>query len=255
MKTKIISVLNLKGGVGKTTTTLNLGKALANKGKKVLLIDLDYQCNLSISLGIFEEKEYHIYNTIKQKINLLESIVKKEGNLDIIPSNIKLSNFDLDNATACLRGWIMKKSLKNLENYYDYILIDNHPAKNILIFNSLSYSNYILIPIKLAPLGLIGTTQIFNLISYIKNEGLNPDLQILGMLGTFYDNTNEAKKCLKELKKTCNKAGIKIFNTYIRKNIKLAEAVNFGKSIFEYNPKCHGAEDYNNLSKEILEIK
>lgn len=250
MKTKIISVLNLKGGVGKTTTTLNLAKAIANAGKKVLIIDLDYQCNLSISLGIINAK-FSIYDLLFNDCFLDECISNKE--LDIIPSHINLHNFDLKNGNKLQRELILKKKLRKLKELeYDYVFIDNAPATNLLVMNALAISDYILIPVKLAPLGLYGTTQLLNFISEIK-EGLNPKLQILGILGTFYDNTNKSKECFNTLKKECSEVGVKVFDTFIRQNVKLKEAPDFGKSIFEYCPKCHGAEDYLKLSKEIME--
>jgi len=249
---KIISILNQKGGVGKTTTTLNLAKALTMQNKKVLMIDLDPQSNLTTSLGFEEDKEFNIKNFILKKDIICKYI--KGDNPAIITSDMSLNGFDLKIAEEISREKLLKKVLhKNIDRIreYDYILIDNSPYLGLLTYNSLTASDFVLVPIKLTYLGLYGASQLIETISEIQ-EKTNENLKILGFLGTFYDNTNDAKKNLEYIKTFCKKKNIKLFNTYIRVNTKLKESPKRGVDIFSYCENCHGAEDYLNLSKEII---
>ena len=252
MKTKIISILNQKGGVGKTTTTINLAKALTMQGKKVLMIDLDPQASLTMSVGFNPNKVSNIANFMIKKDSISNYI--HGDKLKILTSNCDLEEFNLKAIGKAGASNLLKRALKKNMYFikdYDYVLIDNKPALNLLTHNSLTASDYVLIPIKLAHLCLRSTSQLFNKIIEIQ-ENTNEDLQILGLLGTFYNNTNSSKRNLKNIMEFCEDEKVKFFETYIRQNTKLEEAPEQGKDIFSYCKNCHGAEDYLNLSKEII---
>jgi len=259
---KIISVINQKGGVGKTTTTINLASALAISGKKVLMIDADPQANLTVSSGITPDPKEtdSLMDLIKEENEIgsyiFTNIFCKKDNLSLITSNIDLSTFDIKVAGLLNREYLLKKLFNRFKKYikrYDYILIDCSPSLGLLTINALTASDYVLIPVKLDYLGLCGTSQLFSTINNIQ-ESTNKKLKVLGVLGTFYDNTKEAKDSLNKLEKACNYENIKLFDTYIRQNTKLKEAPKEGKDIFSYCKKCNGAIDYQNLSKEILKV-
>lgn len=254
---KIISILNQKGGVGKTTTTINLAKALTMQGKKVLMIDLDPQGNLTISFGLNPNEVDNVNDYIKNTKNIGDYIYKNnDDSLLLMASNLSLSTFDMKNVGTINREYLLKKALKKNKEFlkrYDYIFIDNNPSLGLLTLNSLTASDYVLIPVKLDYLSLYGTSQLFKTIKLIQ-ESTNENLEVLGVVGTFYDNTNEAKRSLDKLNNACMDECIHLFNTYIRQNTKLKEAPKKGKDIFEYCKNCHGAEDYMNLSKEIMEM-
>lgn len=269
---QIISILNQKGGVGKTTTTLNLGKSLSMMGKRVLLIDLDPQASLTTCFGLDNvknineiiskyEKEFKDLKK-EQRIELISNKIslnsydlitdeKKEKKFDIIPSNILLSEFSLKNQ---INLFVLKKYIRSIKDY-DYILIDNKPSLDSLVINSLVASDFVLIPTKLDTLGLEGLASLLtNSISLVK-EDLNEDLEILGILGTFYDNTNEAKHSLGTLKEVFSKEdNIYVFKSYIRQTTKLKECPRYCKSIFEHDKTSGASEDYLEFTKELLKI-
>jgi chromosome partitioning protein len=247
----IISFVNQKGGVGKTTTVFNLAKAVANKKKNVLLIDLDPQANLTISIGLSCSKVNNILDLLNKDKELKECIYSV-GNLDIIPSSILLSTFDLQFSNYEQREFLLKKALKGIQEYkqYDYIFIDNSPALSLLTFNSLVYCKSVIIPMKLDVLSLHGLNQLLDTISLIRNK-LNPDLKIRGVVGTFYDRTNCCKDCLKTLQDIFKD---KVYKTYIRQNTNIKEAPGYKQDIFTYKNRCNGSIDYKKLANEFLSI-
>ncbi len=243
---RIIAVVNHKGGVGKTTTTLNLGKALSLQGKKVLLIDLDPQANLSQSVGI-DKPEKSLYESLCQNQNLpIHSI---HQGLDIVPSELGLSEAANILRTEMNGYFKLRKVLKDIEKEYDFILIDCPPSLEILTINALIACKEALIVAKAETLSVKGLEATLAAIEQAQ-ENLNPQIQLLGLLISQIDGrTSIHREITQALKKSDT---IRVFETVIRLNIALTEATHFRKDIFEYQPKSNGAEDYMNLAKEIL---
>lgn len=242
----IISVANHKGGVGKTTSTINIGAVLASKGKKVLLIDLDAQANLTQSLKATELEE-SIYGvlTSKKKVEPYEVI----ENLYIIPSTIRLSGIDIELSSEAGREFILRECLNSIRDEFDYILIDNPPSLGLLTINAFTSSDYILIPLQAEYLALNGMTELLGVIKKVQNR-LNEGLKLAGVFLTHYDHRKVLNKNIAETIKKDSK--YKMLDTKIRPNIALAEAPIQGMDILRYNPKSHGAEDYTALTNEIL---
>ena len=242
----IIRIRNQKGGVGKTNNVINLGAGLRELGKKVLLIDLDPQANLSQSLGITEATRT-IYGSLKgeYKLEPLEIL----SNLDLIPSTLDLSGAELELVGEAGREYILKELLEPLRASYDYILIDCAPSLGLLTINSFTASNIILIPLQAQYLALQGLTKLMEVIEKIKKR-LNKDLELGGVFITQYDNRKILNRNVVEAIENHFKEDL--FTTKIRDNVALAEAPANGLDIFRYNPKSYGAIDYLELSKEIL---
>jgi len=243
---KIISISNHKGGVGKTTSTINIGAALNKLGDKVLLIDLDPQANLSQSLGI-EEAERNIYGAIKGEYNLQPSGILP--GLDIIPSTLDLSGAEIELSGEAGREYILKELISSFETgSYDYILIDTPPSLGLLTINSFTASTEVFIPLQAQYLALQGLAKLLEIIDKIKKR-LNKGLRVGGVFITQYDG----RKILNRDVFTTIQGHFKeeMFTTKIRDNIALAEAPTEGVDIFRYSPKSYGAEDYLALSKEI----
>lgn len=242
---KVIAIVNHKGGVGKTTTTLNLGKALSLSGKKVLLIDIDPQANLSQSIGI-EEPDENIYTAFFQNGKL--PIFEIENNFNLVPSSLDLSEAELKLQKEVNGYFKLKKLLNEVKKDYDFILIDCPPSLSILTINSLIASNSVIIVVQAEYLATKGLQTIISLIDELK-ENLNPDLKIMGMLVTQIDRTIIRQQIAEQLKNIYSE---KVFETTIRNNVTLTEASAMKQDIFTYNDKCSGAVDYMNLAKEIL---
>ncbi len=247
---KFISIVNQKGGTGKTTTVISLGAVLAKKGKKVLLIDLDPQGNLSYSLGINEIK-HTIGDVLMGDATAKESIVHIEDeNLDIIPSSIDLANIEISMAQIEERELQLKKTLKKLPAY-DFVLIDCPPSFSLLAVNSLTLSNQVIIPMQMTALSLQGLDLIYGTIAQIR-ENLNPKLKILGILPVMIDKrrklSSEVNDYIKE------NFDIRLFKSGIRNNVRAAEAPSFGKSVISYAPTSNSAKDYTEFGKEFLAL-
>jgi chromosome partitioning protein len=238
-------MVNHKGGVGKTTSTLNLGKALSLYGKKVLLIDIDPQANLSQSSGV-EDPQVSLYNAMCDNVAL--PIVNIGTNLDLVPADLELSEAEL-RLQADVNGYfILKKILKNVHSKYDYVLIDCPPSLGILTLNALIASNSVMVIVQSEYLAVKGLQTIFNLIDRLK-ENLNAELEILGMLITQLNPTVFRKSIAKTVRDMYPKY---VLNAVIHQNITLAEASSTGKDIFTYDATCQGAKDYDTLAKEVL---
>ena len=246
VKTEIISIINQKGGTGKTTTAINLGTALASLKKKVLLIDLDPQANLTYSFGI-DASLGTMVEVLQGKQTIQTILVNREG-LDIAPSSIALADIEISLVNKIGRESILKDRLKGLTNY-DFIFIDSPPSLSILTINALNAADGVLIPLQMEVLSLQGLAQLLNTAREVKKV-LNNKLEIVGIIPSMYDNRrNLSEEILKELGKNIKE---QVFKTIIRENVSIAESPSFGKSVISYAPESHGAEDYMKLAREFL---
>ncbi len=245
---KIISVVNQKGGTGKTTTILNLSYFLASFGKKILLIDLDSQANATSGLGINNFKKT-IYELLAGQASFFESLIKVRENFYLIPANESLAGANIELVNEEDREFKLAKILEHLPYEYDFVFIDTPPSLGLLTINSLVASQFVLIPVQAEYYALEGLGQLLETISLVK-ENLNPKLEILGAIITMYDERARlSREVLIELYKNFP---AKIFRTVIPRSVKLAEAPSFGKTIFEYAPKSRGAIAYRRLAVEFL---
>ena len=246
---KVISISNHKGGVGKTTSAINIGAGLNKLGKKILLIDLDPQANLSQSLGLTDQ-ERNIYGALRGEYKL-EPIPVLKG-LDLIPATLDLSGAEVELSGEAGREYILRELLEPVRNNYDYILIDSPPSLGLLTINSFTASDEVYIPLQAQYLALQGLAKLTEVIDKIKKR-LNKELKVGGVIVTQYDS----RKVLNRDVATTIEAHFKaeVFKTKVRDNIALAEAPAQGVDIFRYNSKSFGAIDYLNLSKEILKRK
>lgn len=246
---KIFAFANQKGGVGKTTTVQNLGMGLKNLGKKVLLIDLDAQGNLSDSYGIDLNKlEHTIYDVFKGKKELNNVICEQQG-LSIIPSNLELSGADIEFSSIPGREFLLKDALDEI-NGYDIVLIDCPPNLGLMTLNALTAADTIYIPLQTEYYSLKGMSQLLDCIKVIKKR-INSKLDFGGVICTMYDQRKNLNRDVKELIDDYFEG--KVLETVIRENISLAEAPSKSMTIFDYKPASNGAVDYLNLTKEILE--
>jgi len=244
----IISIVNQKGGTGKTTTTLNLSSALAKLGKKVLAIDMDAQGNLGYSLGV--EAEHYVADVLEGGKTLSESILEAEG-FHIVSSDIRLVDLELSLGEIEDREKVLSDKINTLSRSYDYVLIDCPPSLSILAVNALYASDYIIIPMLMEVLSLQGLDQIIQTIEKI-NTGYGRNLEVLGVLPVMVDKrrklTTEVKDYIEE------NYDLRIFETMIRNNVKASESPSFGQSVVEYAPKSNSALDYKAFAKEITKL-
>jgi chromosome partitioning protein len=248
---KIISIFNQKGGVGKTTTTINLAAYVASMGKKVLTVDIDPQGNTSSGLGIDKEKlEYSMYDVI-MGISPDKVIIKtKLENLDIIPSRVELAGAEIELTAKMSRETKLKDGILKVKDDYDYIFIDCPPSLGLLTINALTASDSVLIPIQCEFYALEGVQQLMNTIQLIK-KSLNSKLEIQGVVMSMFDGrTRLSIEVVEEVKKYFRG---KVYSTIIPRNIKLAEAPSYGMPIMVYDENCKGAEAYMELAQEFLE--
>lgn len=242
----IISVANHKGGVGKTTSVINIGAGLSRMGKKILLIDLDPQANLSQSLGLINQ-ERNIYSTIRGESSL-DPIEVLEG-LDVVPSTLDLSGAEIELSGEAGREYILKELIDPLRKNYDYIFIDTPPSLGLLTVNAFTASDEVFIPLQAQYLALQGLTKLIEIIDKIKAR-LNKGLKVGGVIITQYDKRKILNRDVVATIQTHFKEAV--FKTIIRDTVALAEAPTKGEDIFRYNIKSYGAEDYLSLCKEIL---
>ncbi len=244
---KIISLLNHKGGVGKTTSAINIGAGLTELGKRALLIDLDPQANLTLSLGIPRQK-VTIYEALRGEAEL-EPYTYKEG-LDVITSSLDLSSAEMELINEAGREYILRELFETVIEDYDYIIIDCPPSLGLLTLNALTCSDYVYIPLQTEFLALQGLAKIKQIIDKVRFR-LNKKLEIGGVIATMYD---QRKVLNRDVVETIRKYfGKKVFDTLIRDNVTLAEAPAQRMDIFSYNRKSKGAVDYLSLCKEILQ--
>ena len=255
---KIISLVNQKGGVGKTTTSINLSASLAYLGKKVLLIDLDPQGNTTTGVGINKgDIDKSIYDVLIGECSIQDAILKtKHKNLYVIPATINLAGLDIElleksrTEESFVKGAQLKQQLDKIKDSFDYIILDCPPSLGLITTNALTASNSAMIPVQCEFYALEGITQLLRTIMLVQ-KGLNPNLNIEGVLLTMLDSrTNLGFEVVEEIRKFFKE---KVYNTIIPRLVKLTEAPSHGEPIIVYEPKSRGAQAYINLAKEVIE--
>ena len=248
---QIISVANQKGGVGKTTTTVNLGARLASLAKKVLLVDMDAQGNATSGVGIRKpDVTRDIYDVLVNELPIDEAtLITEHENLSIVPATLQLAGAEIELTSMMARESRLKGSLAEVSSQYDYILIDCPPSLGHLTINSFTASDSILIPVQCEYYALEGLSQLLNTVRLVQKH-FNPELEIEGVLLTMYDaRTNLGNEVVEEVRKYFRE---KVYETIIPRNIRLSEAPSHGKPIIDYDPRSRGAEVYQALAKEVV---
>lgn len=248
---RIIAIANQKGGVGKTTTAINLSACLANKGKKVLAVDMDPQGNMTSGLGLDKEfLEKTVYDMIIGESDI-EEVLQKETmeNLDVLPTNIDLSAAEIELIDVENKEFIVRNSIQKIRDNYDFVIIDCPPSLSMLTINAMTTADSVLVPIQCEYYALEGLSQLIHTVELVKDR-LNPDLEIEGVVFTMYDaRTNLSLQVVENVKDNLQQ---NIYKTIIPRNIRLAEAPSYGMPINQYDPKSAGSESYMRLADEVI---
>lgn len=247
---KIIAVANQKGGVGKTTTSVNLAACLAEKGKKILLVDCDPQGNASSGYGIDKSAlDTTIYQVIIEGTPIEQALVHTEFQVDVLPANIELAGAEVELVAAISRETRLKRALEPVEQDYDYILIDCPPSLGLLTLNSLAAADSVLMPIQCEFYALEGVSQLMNTIELVRTN-LNPHLEVEGVLMTMYDGrTRLAEQVVAEVRENF---GELVYKTMIPRTVRLSEAPSYGEPILYYDKRSKGADTYMKLAEEVM---
>ena len=248
---KVIAIANQKGGVGKTTTTVNLGASLAFVGKKILLVDSDAQGNATSGMGIRKPDVTHdIYDVLVNEVPIQDAIYPtSRENLDIVPATLQLAGAEIELTSMMARESRLKMALNEVKDQYDFILIDCPPSLGHLTINAFTASDSILIPVQCEYYALEGLSQLLNTVRLVQKH-FNPELEIEGVLLTMYDaRTNLGAEVVEEVRRYFQE---KVYDTIIPRNIRLSEAPSHGLSIIDYDIRSKGAEVYQALAKEVL---
>ena len=249
---KIISIANQTGGVGKTTTAINMSTILAKRGKKVLFIDADPQGNGTSGLGVNKEQKFSIYDVLIEDIEVENTLQKTQvKNLDLCPSNMNLGGAEVQLVSMEDREYRLKTKLNNIRDKYDFIIIDCPPSLGLITLNAFTASNSVLIPVQCEYYALEGLGQLLNTVELVRKH-MNKDFKVEGALLTMYDaRTNLSNQVVKEVKRYFED---KVYKNVIPRNVKLSEAPSYGMPITLYDPRSKGAKSYEKFTREFLKI-